>query len=565
MRAASTKRRAPALLATLVLLFGLLAGLLPSAAVAGATHAYVVQAGSAERAAALVVGAGGEVQRELEVIGGVAATLPTPAADALDALGGVAVAPDVEVALAATDAAPTTTDEALSAHLDALNLPDHWTSTDGRAIEAGSGFGVGVALLDTGVADHPDLAGRVIDGPDLSDEAGTGREHLDSYGHGTFMAGLIAADGPVPGAAPGAHIVSVKLAGRDGVTSLSRVIEGIGWVITDGRDEALNVRVLNLSFGVPTNLAPQADPLAAAVQAAWAAGIVVVAATGNDGEGMVTSPARDPWILAVGATDNDLAGVPDWSGRARVGRALRPDVLAPGVSVASLRAAGSAVDTANPSARIALGDAEPAYFRGSGTSMSTALVSGAAAVLAESRPYATPDDLKAALVRTGVPVAGSAAPAVDVAAADAAEGEPGWNQRHPILAPGLRGSLMPWAARGAPGPEATWQRARWAQIEAARARWAEAVAARARWAEVDVQRARWADLRLTRARWAEVDLQRARWADSSFARARWAQLHPMRARWAEADWARARWAAAGDADAWLRARWAARGWDPATS
>ncbi len=499
------------------------------------------------------------------MIGGLAATLPAPAADALAARRGVAVAPDVEVVLAATDAAAVTaTDEALTAHLDALNLPDHWTASDGRVIEAGSGFGVGVALLDTGVADHPDLAGRVIDGPDLSEEAGTEREHLDSYGHGTFMAGLIAADGPVPGAAPGAHIVSVKLAGRDGVTSLSRVIEGIGWVITDGRDEALNVRVLNLSFGVPTNVAPQADPLAAAVRAAWAAGIVVVAASGNEGEGMVTSPPRDPWILAVGATDNDLAGLPEWSGRARVGRALRPDVVAPGVSVASLRAAGSAVDEANPDARIALGDAEPAYFRGSGTSMSTALVTGAVAVLAEPRPNATPDDLKAALVRTGVPVAGSAAPAVDVAAAEVIDADQRWNQRHPVRVAGLVGRAMPWAARGAPGPEATWQRARWAELEAARARWAEAVATRARWAGVDPQRARWADLHLTRARWAEVDLQRARWAESSFARARWAQLHPTRARWAEADWARARWAVAGDADVWMRARWATMGWGPAT-
>jgi hypothetical protein len=282
----------------------------------------VVTAGTLDAAARAVDASGGVVTTPLEFLGGVAATLPSTAVAALQARPGITVTPDEVVEVAATDTATDLgarlgpTDVAGQDQLAALSLPDHWSPA--------SGAGVGVALLDTGVADLPELEGRVVRGPDLSGDG----DGIDHHGHGTFMAGLIAADGRVRdeaeprfGVAPGAHIVSVKLAGRDGRTTMSRVLEGIGWAITN-QDEH-GIRVLSLSLGVATNRAPQADPLAMAVDAAWASGLTVVTASGNE-PGKVTSPGRSNWVVTVGATDTK--GTPatgddtlaTWSGAGKV-------------------------------------------------------------------------------------------------------------------------------------------------------------------------------------------------------------------------------------------------------
>jgi serine protease AprX len=512
----------------------------------------VVTAGTLDAAARAVDASGGVVTTPLEFLGGVAATLPSTAVAALQARPGITVTPDEVVEVAATDTATDLgtrlgpTDVAGQDQLAALSLPDHWSPA--------SGAGVGVALLDTGVADLPELEGRVVRGPDLSGDG----DGIDHHGHGTFMAGLIAADGRVRdeaeprfGVAPGAHIVSVKLAGRDGRTTMSRVLEGIGWAITN-QDEH-GIRVLSLSLGVATNRAPQADPLAMAVDAAWASGLTVVTASGNE-PGKVTSPGRSNWVVTVGATDTK--GTPatgddtlaTWSGAGKVTGTERPDVLAPGVSTVSLRVPGSRIDEDHPEARV--GDH---HFRGSGTSMSTALVAGAAAVLTELRPFATPDDVKGALRTTATAVPGSRAGAVDLAAADEAEASAAWRQRHPIAGPALPGGgkVMPWNAEGAPSPSEAWQRARWLDGEWHRARWLDGEWQRARWLTDDWQRARWLDDewqrarwldgQWQRARWLDANWQRARWLDESFARARWLDVRFARARWLDDDWARARW------------------------
>ncbi len=495
------RRTYPTLLLATVSLFAMvLATAGPVVAADPPTEAVVVRSGNVDTAAALVMAHGGQVTGELPLIGAVSAELAPQAVVALRSLPDLEVAPDVEIRFASAGvAAPP----APALQRQAMNLPEGW------GLE--SGAGVGVALVDTGVAAVPQLTGRVVHGPDLSGEG----DGIDRYGHGTFMAGLIAAapvDGDtvgVVGVAPGAHLVSVKVAGADGVTSLSRIIEAIGWVVTN-QDEH-GIRVLNLSVAVTLPLSWQADPLSAAVQAAWSSGITVVAASGNDGEGTVTSPGRDPWVLTVGASDPN--GTPevvddtvaDWSGRGRIGPSHKPDVLAPGVSTISLRVPGSYVDGHHPEGRVG-----EHHFRGSGTSMSTALVSGGVALLAELRPFATPDDLKGAVVATGHPIADSTAPAVDLAAADLATPDAAWRQHHPIAFDGLDGRLsqgMPWNHLRAPSPEQAWTRARWVDEGFARARWVEA----------NLARARWVDANLARARWVEADWSRARWVTTEWA------------------------------------------------
>ena len=409
----------------------------------------IVQGPSAATAAGAVDRLGGTVVRHLGLVDGVAASVRPATAARLGRLG-FAVTADAPVALSSSSFAPASAEVQLQA------------SRPGPRWEPSAGEGVGVALVDTGVADVPELEGRVVRGPDLSGEG----DGIDRYGHGTFMAGLIAAEGT--GLAPGSHVVSVKVAGADGSTSMSTVIEAIAWVIAHGDEHG--VRVLNLSFGADVPMSWRADPLSAAVEAAWASGIAVVAAAGNEGT-HVTSPGRDPWVLAVGATDPDGTAaieddtVPSWSGREERGKWAKPELVAPGVAVVSLRAPGSTIDQAHPAAR--LGER---WFRGSGTSMATALTAGAAAVVLWGHPEATPDDVKGALVATADAVAGGAT--LDLAGALEAEAHD-WDQELPFAHGGhgddKRLVRMPWSGTRWSGTR--WSGTRWSGTRWSGTRW----------------------------------------------------------------------------------------------
>ncbi|HET9727991.1 MAG TPA: S8 family serine peptidase, partial [Acidimicrobiia bacterium] len=359
----------------------------PVVAAAAATTAVIVEAHNTAAAARAVEAVGGTVDRSLDVVSAVAAHVSNDALQLLHTTADVIVVPDATM------------------HPTGLSFDASAVDNDVAAMHPGAdwgpdaGAGVGVALIDTGVADTPGLTGRLVRSPDFSDET----DGLDHYGHGTFMAGLIAGDGTGSsgslhtGSAPGATVVSVKVAGADGTTTLSRVIAGIGWAISHA--DTYNIGVMNLSFGVDDVMPYIVNPLSAAVEAAWSSGITVVASAGNDGSDGVTSPGSDPYVITVGASaTNGTTSTADdamtsWTGRQDYRLYSKPDVVAPGVSVVSLRAPGSTIDIAHPEGRV---DAN--YFRGSGTSMSTALVAGSAAILLSHHPDATPDDIKGALL-----------------------------------------------------------------------------------------------------------------------------------------------------------------------
>ncbi len=276
-----------------------------------------------------------------------------------------------------------------------------------------TGKGVDVAVIDTGVASVPGLnaSGKVIHGPDLSLESqNQNLQHLDTNGHGTFMAGLVAGNDGQPGGyrgvAPDARVVSLKVGVADGGTDVTQVIAAIDWVVQHRRDNGMNIRVINLSYGTNSTQAYGIDPLAYAVEQAWKAGIVVVAAAGNSGyqtgasaQGLA-DPGYDPQILAVGAADTMGTAAPwddqvaPYSGSsASCSSSCRaPDLIAPGTHMQGVRVPGSYIDQNNPAG--ALSDR---YFRGSGTSEAAAFVSGAAADLLQRYPQLTPDQVKAML------------------------------------------------------------------------------------------------------------------------------------------------------------------------
>ena len=458
--------------------------------------AVVVIGTDAARTAEAIGRAGGTVDRLLDSVGGASAHLRADQQRGLEAEG-LRVVADAPARVTSTGF----DDAGDLVQVAALNpLP----SDD---LAGAPGAGVGVALLDTGVAPVAALSDRLAEVIDLTDEA----DGIDRYGHGTFMAGLIV--GRDTGAAPAAHLVSVKIAGADGTTALSTVLDGIDFIV-ETRDE-FDTRVLSLSLGVDAVGPWATDPLAIATEYATAAGILVVTAAGNEA-GKVTSPGIAPSALTVGATDHhDTASTQDdtvavWSGS----MATKPEVVAPGEAILSLRAAGSTIDALHPAARV--GDDR---FRGSGTSMATALAAGAAAVLGEQAPDATPRELKAMLVRGARPL-GSGARTIDIAAAEQLASLELVRPAGPVV---QDDRLVSWTGSSWSGTR--WTGTRWTGTRWAGTRWTGTRWTGTRWTGNSWTGTRWAGTRWTGTRWTGTRWAGTRWAGTRWAGTRWAASH----------------------------------------
>lgn len=267
-----------------------------------------------------------------------------------------------------------------------------------------TGRGVTVAVLDTGIYNHPDLAGRIAAFKDL---VGQKTKPYDDNGHGTHVAGDIASDGTqsgrrFKGPAPEAKLVGVKVLNKMGSGSLSTVIEGIEWCI-DNKD-IYGIRVLNLSLGSDATLSYKNDPVCLAVEKAWKAGLVVCVAAGNSGpeNGTINSPGIHPDVITVGAL-NDIdpeqpvgSIVADFSSRGPTRDGLiKPDVLSPGVGIVSLRSPNSNLDKQRKDTRT-----EEWYATLSGTSMATPICAGIVAQMLQADPSLTPGQVKERLMKT---------------------------------------------------------------------------------------------------------------------------------------------------------------------
>ena len=298
---------------------------------------------------------------------------------------------------------------------------DVWQGTAGRlglpATPGYTGAGVGVAILDSGIAAHTALDSRVVARVNLvSDEPGASR---DDFGHGTHIAGIVAgnltaASSVTPefagGSAPSARLIDVRVLGAAGSGRTSDVIAGIDWVI-DNRD-AYGIRVINLSLGHPVTEPAATDPLCQAVARAVAAGITVVVSAGNFGVtaaggpalGTIASPGNSPFALTVGAIDtkgtvstsDDEVAPYSSKGPAQYELVVKPDVVAPGTRIVSLEAPRSYISGTYPQWHIA-GTGRNAYLKLSGTSMATAVVSGGVALLLDAQPSLTPAQVKVAV------------------------------------------------------------------------------------------------------------------------------------------------------------------------
>lgn len=485
----------------------------------------------------LVEGLGGRVQARLGIISGVVAELPARAVPLLARTPGVrGVTPDARLRLSSVD-------------YDAAKDLGSMVNV-GRLIEADylwergiTGAGVGVALIDSGIVPVEGLHSDVVHGPDLSFEGWNGAlRTLDTYGHGTHMAGIIAGRdedwGPssttaFAGVAPDARLVSVKVADAAGNTDVSQVIAAIDWVVQH-RDE-MDIRVLNLSFGTDGAQSYQLDPLAYAVEVAWRKGIVVVAAAGNGGldDGRLNNPAYDPYVVAVGAVDPRATKpthddeIPMWSSRGDGQR--NPDLVAPGRSIVSLRDRGSTIDRGHPTAR--LGER---FFRGSGTSQAASVVSGAAALLLQQRPSLTPDELKQLLRSTAVHL-----PAAD----PRGQGEGLLNVKH-----AAQGSA---AVANQTHPKSLGL----GLLEAARGSVHLGDGVTTLTGEVDASGEAWEAAGWTLAASGEVT-----WSGGSWAGDEWTGGHWSGNKWADDQWSGNKWAEQEWTGTWTGNKWADQGW-----
>ena len=230
-----------------------------------------------------------------------------------------------------------------------------------------TGHGVGIAVLDSGIAFHPDLGNRVVMSVDFVEPDGDGD---DGYWHGTHVAGIAAgrASGGVgSGVAPGAHLINLRVLNDEGWGHASTVIEAIYWAIE--HKGQYGIRVLNLSLGTGVTESYRDDPLGQAVERAVSSGLVVVCSAGNFGKtrrgrprrrrGHVTRQyAKRTWT--VGAVNTQGTAIrPDdevttYSSRGPTAydHVLKPDLVAPGNKVVSLEAPFSYLSTTYPERQV---------------------------------------------------------------------------------------------------------------------------------------------------------------------------------------------------------------------
>ena len=362
---------------------------------------------------AAVQSAGGAVARALPIVNGCAATVPNAALAALATSGLVHHLSLDRVAAGAL--------ERTGATVGSTTLRQQF-GYDGR--------GVTVAIIDSGITSwHDDLAGaagtqRVDRFVDFVNGATTA---YDDYGHGTHVAGIVAGDGfdssgARAGIAPAARIVALKVLDGTGAGRISDVIAALGYVVAHSAE--LNIRVVNLSIATGVYESYDLDPLTLAAKAAVEAGIVVVAAAGNNGRrpdgttqyGGVTSPGNAPWVLTVGASSHmgtadrsdDTIAAFSSRGPTAIDGAAKPDLVAPGVGIESLSDPRSGLYSTRSAYLLSGTAATPylPYLSLSGTSMSAPVVAGTVALMLQANPTLTPKAVKAILEYTAQPYAG---------------------------------------------------------------------------------------------------------------------------------------------------------------
>ena len=341
----------------------------------------------------------------------------TPVADATVALVRRAYLPLVAspATTVATDAGDGTVQAAVystaalaSTYVRAIGADRLWTEAPAYL----TGAGVTVAVVDSGITEHPDLRrsngqSRILARANFV----TGSSSVDDYfGHGTHVAGLIGGNGAQSGGkymgvAPDVNLLDVKVTDDHGVGRMSDVVAGLQWVLNNKNTH--NIRVVNLSLNSNVPDSYHTSPLSAAVEILWFNGIVVVVSAGNDGSYKLNSPANDPFVITVGAVDDKGTTTISDDTLAKFSSYnitedgfAKPDLVAPGRNLVALLSADDNNLTNDFPANRLSGSERAYYYKMSGTSMASAVAAGAVALLLQDEPNLTPDQVKFRLMNT---------------------------------------------------------------------------------------------------------------------------------------------------------------------
>jgi serine protease AprX len=476
----------------------------------------------------------------LPIVGGIAAFL-TP--EEIDRLGGAAF-----VSAIAADNPVFGFDVASS--MDITNLTIGLGSVAASGGTVPNGAGVAVAVIDSGVAATPDLAGSRIVG--WKDFVNGESAPYDDAGHGTFVAGLIAGDGtgslPLEdggyatvqfrGVAPAANIVGIKVLDETGQGRTSSLIAGIAWAIEHKAD--YGIKVINISIGGNPVGPINRDPVAKAVEIAWRQGIVVVCAAGNEGEfgpGGILSPGNSPFVITVGSTDTrQTADVTDDAVAfySSVGPTLfdefaKPDMVAPGNRLISLRTPTSYIDTNFPEnvipvtsyAPTAPFDTPSSYLMLSGTSGSTPLVAGTAALMLSEDPTLTPGDVKTRLMVTADPVAGASRFQQGAGTLDAAEAltSTATATGYALTAyAGGRKSVLK------DNDYKKWEKQVWSKYGWTKFKWTKFKWTKFKWTKSDYTDVAWTKFKWTKFKWTQTEWTKFKWTEYEWTKFKWTVL-----------------------------------------
>jgi serine protease AprX len=414
------------------------------------------------------------------------------------------------------------------------------------------GQGVTVAVVDSGVAEHIDFkdasgASRILTHISFA----TGSQLPDDfYGHGTHVAGLIAANGAMSGneymgIAPKANLVDVKVLDDMGRGFTSEVVDGLEWIFNNAAQ--YNIRVVNLSLNSADTESYRTSALSAALELLWFKGITVVVAAGNNGgsqPGILYPPANDPYLIAVGATDDqETATISDDTlasfssfGETAEGYS-RPDLVAPGTDLTSLLASDSNLVIEHPE-KVTKDKKGNNFFQMSGTSMASPLVAGAVALLLQAEPGLTPDQVKARLIETARPFnAGNGAGYVDVYAAVHTQTPAAPPQAYiPNGLPAQMALIAYWAGTVNDGDNVDWTSINWDTIDWSSVNWGSV-----NWGSVNWGSVNWGSVNWGSVNWGSVNWGSVNWGSVNWGSVNWGSVNWGSVNWGSVNWGSTYW------------------------
>src|SRR5882724_4030012 len=262
------------------------------------------------------------------------------------------------------------------------------------------GSDVGIAILDSGISKtHHTVSGRVAYSQDFTGEGRTD----DPFGHGTFVAALAAGkdadySGTYSGVATAAKLVNLRVLDSQGKGTVSAVLSALDTVMA--KRATYNIRVVNMSLGMPAIDSYKNDPVCRAVRSLVDAGIVVVGAVNTFG----TDARSDDGVTTYSSRGPTRSYWTDWRGTKHYDNLIKPDLVAPGNRLAGAAANNNSLLLSNPLLSVVTGT-DKSEMRMSGTSAASPVVAGAAAVLLEANPNLTPNMIKMILMYTAQPLA----------------------------------------------------------------------------------------------------------------------------------------------------------------